>query len=119
MSTATAVKPLPTPEQLRAYADQLPEIYRDVLKAFQESDPNRFFGDGLATGTLHAYLHGGRHNKHELEIALGRLEEAEFFRYDDLLGFYFPTPLGEELLAVVSGRRPQVIAVPHLPKPTW
>lgn len=56
--TATETAPQPTDEQLRAYADQLPELYREILSAFQFADPNRQFGEGVLESTLKNYLRG-------------------------------------------------------------
>jgi hypothetical protein len=113
-------KPLPSGEQLRAYADQLPEMYHAILTAFQEADPNRFEYDGLLAGTLRAKLATDTdYNEAEIGVAMGRLIEAGFFRYEDYPGVYRPTRLGEELLAVVTGRRARRFQVPELPKPSW
>ena len=57
--TATApAAPQPTPEQLKAYVEQLPELYREIIAAFQFADPNRQYGEGVLESTLKNYLRG-------------------------------------------------------------
>lgn len=48
----SATKTEPTDEQLRAYADKLPAIYRDVLAAFPGESSNRRAGDGLYLSSI-------------------------------------------------------------------
>jgi len=55
--TATATPPNPpTDEQLREYAAQLPDLYKDILAAFQYADPSRDRGDGLFEESLANFL---------------------------------------------------------------
>ena len=50
MSTATAT--LPTQDQLREYAEQMPQVYKDILIALRAADPYRRVGKGVLRGTL-------------------------------------------------------------------
>ncbi len=155
--TATApAAPQPTPEQLKAYADQLPEIYREILAAFQFADPNRQYGEGVLESTLKNYLRGksmptgsGRgqdyrqkrldHKTHlrrlrsdktqramllsddTVSLALERLAAAGLIvpPLETRLGSLIPTPLGESLIAAVTGVTPTQLTLPELPKLTW
>lgn len=112
--------PLPSPQQLREYADRLPAVYADILTAFQRADPDRYEGDGLLVGTLKARLATDTdYNPGVIGVALGRLAEGGFFHYEDYPGVYRPSRLGEELLAAVTGHRAKPFSVPDLPKPNW
>ena len=148
--TATApAAPQPTPEQLTAYADQLPELYKDILVAFQYSQPSRVRGQGVLEGTLrnfifnrsrglvpgnfvgtiedlisppHSFSDAARDmTDREFSAAIDRLTDAGFFedRYETRFGSLIPTPLGERILAVVSGKETPARKLPDLPKPTW
>jgi len=54
--TATAPAPQPTPEQLKAYAEQLPDVYKDILVAIQAAQPNRVIGEGVFASTVRNFL---------------------------------------------------------------
>ncbi len=47
---------VPTDEQLKEYAAQLPDLYKDILAAFQYADPSRDRGEGLFEETLANFL---------------------------------------------------------------
>ena len=127
MSATTATKPLPTAEQLKAYADQLPDIYRDVLSAFTTADPRRRYHGDLSLETILAHVHNRRqasgnaevYDPQELMLALINLADAGFLVRVEPDPYYFPTEVGEELIAVLTGRRAPKLAVPDLPQPTW
>ena len=54
----TATKSLPPPSFLNEYAHKLPKVYRDVLAAFQQADPNRRYGEGIFLSTLRNFYLG-------------------------------------------------------------
>ena len=112
---------LPPEDKLRQYADQLPDIYRDVLAAFQSAGPGRSSGDSVAFGTIRNHLLNERraYTEAQLEVALANLVDAGFLDEPDFMQAFAPTPVGEELIAVLTGRRAAPPAVPELPKPTW
>ncbi|OWK45218.1 hypothetical protein [Fimbriiglobus ruber] len=115
---------LPTPEQLKAYADQLPSIYRDVLTAIPEVSVNYRASLTFAIPVLVVYLNNHNPNYHEYDIlaAVDRLERQKFLTVDHGAEGIFATPttLGEELIATLTGKRPEGKApFPDLPKPTW
>jgi hypothetical protein len=156
--TATApAAPQPTDEQLKDYADKLPELYKDILAALQYAQPDRVAGQGVLDGTVRNFLK----NKAEevrrrsalgpmyispdrvglllgkssylfgtaiLEVtdpafdaAIDRLAEAGFLEFPDdpRLGSLIPTPLGERLIAAITGKTTPRQDIPDLPKPTW
>lgn len=107
---------MPTDEQLRAYAESLPPIYREILTAFPRIEPNRKQGYGLAFQTLAADF-----EDRELGFSLGEIIQAcEELEQNNLAEikhriFVHPTPLGERLVAVVAGRQAPAVTVPKLP----
>lgn len=117
----TAPARMPTADQMKAYAEQLPQIYRDVLTAFQDATPGRRFGEPVALATLDKHLinQNRRYDAEETTLAVGKLVANGFLASANRFDFFQPTPLGEELIAAVTGRRAKQITVPDLPKPTW
>ncbi|MCU0706010.1 MAG: hypothetical protein MUF18_18760 [Fimbriiglobus sp.] len=118
MSTAPT---LPSPEKIKAYADELPEIYRLVLSALHAADPDRRYGEGVVPTLLWQQLAGVRSEyvRREYLRALEELEGKGFLYDDDENGLWGVTPLGEELLAAVTGKRAKNVVVPPLPKLNW
>jgi hypothetical protein len=47
---------VPTDEQLKEYAAQLPDLYKDILAAYQYLDPSRDRGEGLYEEQLANFL---------------------------------------------------------------
>lgn len=123
----TATKTEPTDEQLKAYAERLPEIYKQVLAAFPDQSPDRRAGDGLAYESVDEYLVRSApdwYRTQDLPKVLEQLERREFVkwhRYSDHPGVDFctPTPLGERLITSLTGHRPTEREIPPLPEPTW
>jgi hypothetical protein len=126
MSTATqsnwALQPPPPPaEQLRAYAQQLPDIYRDILVAFQTSGPPRTEGDPVAFGTIHMHLlnEGKTYTEAQLGAALDKLVANGFVSERDFLTWFAPTRWGEALIGLLTGTTTRPAIVPDLPQRTW
>ncbi len=148
--TATApATPQPTTEQLKAYADQLPDVYKDILVGFQFSQPSRVRGQGVLEGTLRNFIYNRSRGlipgnfvgtigdvvsppytfsaaardmtDVEFSAAIDQLTDAGFFEDRDgtRFGSLIPTPVGESLLAIVSGKAAPSRQLPDLPKPTW
>ncbi len=148
--TATApAAPQPTPEQLQAYADQLPDLYKYVLAALQFAQPNRVVGQGVLAGTVRMFLHNRRYalvgdtparefadprfsgqefldavpflSEEDFAGIADRLYEAGFLELDDEPKFprLTPTPLGERLIAALTGKETPHRPIPQLPNPTW
>jgi hypothetical protein len=119
MSTLAVKKP--TPEQIKAYAETLPAIYREILGAMQNADPLRRYGGGIDPRGFWQELVGSRseYTRGEYNYAVEQLEKRGFLGYDDSVGFYFPTDACEELMAVLTGKRAKTVEVPDLPEPNW
>jgi hypothetical protein len=112
---------IPTPEELRAYVDQVPQIYKDILATFQIASPNRSEGEPVAFGTLGRSLvnQGKTYTEYELELALGNLVDQSFLDESEFTQGYTPTRVGEALIATITGKRAKEVAVPALPSPNW
>ena len=142
--TATApAAPQPTAEQLKAYADQLPELYREVLAAIRAVNPHRRVGEGVFPSQIRNHL-SNEYERSERRwglndaggaypLKVGALTDIEFeqlldtlavngFIHDPLdtrLGRLIPTDLGEQLISILTGVPPRRVELPPLPKPTW
>jgi hypothetical protein len=111
---------MPTDDELRTYANDLPPIYRDVLAAFPAVDPDRKAGYGLAYQTLTAHFaeRGPSYGLGQVKQACEQLAGAGFLEVKH--GFFaHPTALGERLIAALTGRAAPAEQVPALPKPAW
>ena len=146
IATAPAA-PQPTAEQLKAYAGQLPDLYKDILIAIQASQPNRVVGQGVLAGTVRMFLLNkvakfaaayeaaltDRSTAHQFSgatdgmteddfrAATDNLFEAGLLELDDRPRFprLLPTALGERLIAILTGKETPRRPIPELPKPTW
>jgi hypothetical protein len=111
---------MPTDAEMAAYAQQLPQIYRDILAAFPEVEPGRKAGFGLAFQTLTAHFYNRKigHALDEVREACRQLAAAGLVEIHNEI-FAHPTELGERLIAILTGKRAPVMRVPDLPRPTW
>jgi hypothetical protein len=111
----------PTPEQLKAYADSLPEIYRRVLRSFHMTDPERRYGDGIAANAFWSEVLNSPsgYTRHDYRHALGQLQARGFLAFEEEIGYWRFTDLGEALLGVVVGGIAPKVTVPDLPDPKW
>lgn len=105
-------------EELRQYADSLPAIYREILAAFPRIEPHRRQGYGLAFQTLAADF-ADRHINYGLGEVIQACEELQQRRIVDIKHriFAHPTPLGERLIAILSGQEAAAVTIPKLPEP--
>ena len=100
------------------YVNSLPEIYRDILAAFPQFNPTRTVGYGLSCQSLHSALDGkyalGQIMKACENMAKGGVMEIKH----DI--FARPTPLGEELIATITGiAAPTLEVEPFPPLHEW
>lgn len=112
---------MPTDEEIKAYADKLPAIYRDVLAAFPAVAPDRRVGDGLALQTLLSHLiveADSPYTDDDIHLAITKLFESGFLDVKRGVACY-PTPLGEQLIGALTGQYAAERGIPDLPKPTW
>ena len=89
------------------YVNSLPEIYRDVLAAFPQFNPTRMAGHGLSFQSLYSAL-DGKYTLGQIVKAGENMTEGGVVEIEGKL-FAYPTSLGEELIAAITG-----IAAPTL-----
>ena len=112
---------MPNDAELKEYARNLPPIYRDIMAAFPGIEPGRKAGYGLAfqTLTMHFANTGRGYGLWEVQEACKQLANSGFIEIRDGI-FAHPTDLGEQLIAVVTGRaRAASPVIPQLPAHTW
>lgn len=97
------------------YVKSLPAIYRDILAAFPQFDSMRKVGYGLSYQSLYSAL-SGKYNLGEIQMACERMAEGGVMEIKNEI-FAHPTPLGEELIAVVTGGTVPQWAVPPFNPP--
>lgn len=112
---------MPSADEMVAYANDLPPIYRDILAAFPTIEPHRQAGYGLAFPTLAMYFANRQrgHSLGDVQVACRRLADNGFLEIKNEV-FAHPTDLGEQLIAIVADRpRASNADVPQLPARTW
>ncbi len=142
----TSVKSLPSGEQLQDYAAKMPRVYRDLLVAIREIDPDRCQGEGVFESSLRNHYSNKVNHQNGTTTSTSttpatsgndrqivRLVDDEFAMLVDRLvdkGFLedpvqtpfsriVPTKLGEALIEVLTGRPTRKIEVPELPPINW
>ena len=100
------------------YVKSLPDIYRDVLIAFPQFDSTRKVGYGLAYQSLYSAL-DGKYTPGQIIIACENMAKGGVMEIKNEI-FTRPTPLGEELIAAVTGGTvaPGLEVPPFNPPPT-
>ena len=83
------------------YLQTMPQLYKDVLGAFPQSDPMRAAGDGLAYQSIYSVLEG-KYSAREIKLACEQLAQGHAVEIKHTI-FIHPTGLGEQLIAAVSG----------------
>jgi hypothetical protein len=112
---------MPSDAEITAYAQRLPDIYREILAAFPEIEPGRKAGYGLAIQTLTMHFFNTRRpfSLDDVQEACKRLADEGFIETKNQF-FVHPTPLGERLIAAVTGMPPASSpSLPDLPARTW
>ena len=106
-----------TAEQLSSYAQNLPDIYQEILSAFPRIEPHRKAHYGLAYQTIWADM-----EQRKCGISLGQLMKAcERLAEQNVVEikhrmFVHPTDTGEQLIEALAGQQAQQAAeVPALP----
>jgi len=96
------------------YARSLPAIYRDILAAFPQFDPTRKEGYGLSFQSLYSAMNG-KYSIGDIKLACDQMMHAGVMEIRNTI-FATPTPMGEELIAAVTGGNPASKAsVPPFP----
>ena len=83
------------------FIKRLPDIFRDILAAFPRFDPTRKAGYGLSYPSLYSAL-DGKYDLGEIHLACERMAEAGVLEIKNEI-FANLTPLGEELIAAITG----------------
>jgi len=112
---------MPSDAEMTAYAKSLPDIYRDIMKAFPAIEPDRKAGYGLAFQTVAMHFANTRrgYSLEEVQEACMRLADQGFIEIKNGI-FAHPTDLGEQLIAAVTDRpRASSLSLPPLPARTW
>jgi hypothetical protein len=112
---------MPSDTEMAAYAKNLPPIYHDIMAAFLEIEPGRKAGYGLAFQTIAMHFANTKrgHGLEEVREACKQLAGSGFVEIKNDI-FVHPTDLGEQLIAVVTGKpRASKFTVPQLPPRTW
>ena len=94
------------------YLKGLPDIYRDLLEAFPRFDCTRKAGHGLSVQSLYSAL-DGKWSLGEIRLACQEMADGGAVEIRNEI-FVYPTQLGEELIAALSGGKPAV-TVPKFP----
>jgi hypothetical protein len=97
------------------YVKSLPDIYRDILAAFPRFDPTRKVGYGLAYQSLYSALNG-KYSLGEIRLACENMAAGGAVEIKNEI-FVNPTPLGEELIAAITGGTVPPPAVPPFKPP--
>ncbi len=124
---------MPLDEALKRYVDGMPDIYKDIFRAFPEAEPGRRRGDSLLLGTIavvmnehkpvvmneHQSRSGTYYHFSEIEQACRTLASYNFFRAPsvNLSLMLRPTPLGEDVIEHLSGHAAPPPRVPELGPP--
>jgi hypothetical protein len=112
---------MPTDAEIKSYANNLPQIYRDIMAAFPAIEPGRKAGYGLAFQTIAMHFANLRRSwlLGDVQEACKHLADRGFIEIKNRI-FAHPTSLGERLIAAVTGA-PSVSneSVPALPVQTW
>lgn len=114
----------------KEFVEALPVIYRDILGAFPEIEPARKEGDALAFQTLYerlrnwprgdsfrSYVEADRRNSYsirEIVQACENMQKHGVVEIKDEI-FVSPTPVGEELISLLTGKRAGEFSVPDFP----
>lgn len=98
---------MPITEQ---YVQSLADVYRDLLSAFPSFDTTRKVGHGLSFQSLYSALNG-KYTLGEIKTACLEMEKGGVVTIRNQI-FAHPTPIGEELIARVTGGQ---VAAPIVP----
>ena len=111
----------------KTYVDSLPLIYRHILAAFPKIEPARRAGEGLAYQTLFEHLRSRKRpllkKGEKAEWSLGEIIEAcQNMEKGGAVQikqniFVCPTPLGEEMITLLTGAKAGEYHVPEFPSP--
>ncbi|HEX7380140.1 MAG TPA: hypothetical protein VF278_23670 [Pirellulales bacterium] len=107
-----------TAEQIDAYIADIPDIYREILTAFPNVEPNRQPRYGLAYQSLWADFQqrGLAYSLGELMAACEQLASHGLVTIKHGIVVH-PTDRGELLISALTGKTAKSVPVPALPPP--
>jgi hypothetical protein len=100
------------PMTTREFAESLPDIYRDILRAFPLFVPRGTPRAGVAFQSLYVGL-GDKYTLAEVRVACERMAEAGVMTIEHEI-FAHPTARGQELIAALVGETAED-TVPEFP----
>lgn len=105
-------------KDLKDYVESLDPIYKEILKAFPRIEPHRKQGYGLAFQTLAGDFENTKKpiSVGEVILACKELEENGIVKTKNRI-FVHPTPLGEKMIALITGDEAPELTVPKLKPP--
>ena len=96
------------------YVTDLPDIYRAILAAYPRFDSTRKVGYGLSYQSLYSALEG-QYTLGQIMMACKNMADGKVMQIKRGI-FACPTPLGEELIAAITGNpRPELEVPPFNP----
>ena len=119
MATVTSKTSRPSLQKIKAYAVDLPEIYRKVLTFIANSDPDRIRCELFSLGVIRSQRTMHDPSDRELMTCLYELQDAGFLILEPRVNSLELTEIGEDLLEAVTGHQAKTVVIPKLPKPKW
>ena len=107
-----------TDKDILDYAQNLPDIYREILATFPRVEPSRRAGYGLALQTIAADFEGRKLSYGLAEViqACERLQQHGLIDIKHRI-FVQPTKDGERVIAALTRQQAPPVLVPDLPPP--
>ncbi len=90
------------------YVDSLPEIYRDILRAFWMFNPLRRPEYGVAFQSLYSVLNDKGYTLGQIREACIQMQKGGVLEIRNEI-FAHPTAAGDELIEFVNHNRPPVV----------
>lgn len=87
------------------YVESLPDIYRDILRAFWMFNPLKRPGYGVAFQSLYSVLNDKGYSLGQIHEACVQMQKGGVVEIRNEI-FAHPTPAGDELIALVNSDRP-------------
>lgn len=96
-----------------AYVEQLPDIYKDVLRTFALLNPPQRLADGAAVQSLWSNLHD-KYTLAQVRVACEKMADAGVVTLKNEI-FVHVTPTGLRLVELLTGYDEQQLGVPDFP----
>lgn len=96
------------------YVEQLPQIYKDILKSFFMFNPQKRIGERVAVQSLYSALRDKKYTLAQIKTACEKMQEAGVVEISDVI-FVEPTETGKQLIEVLERPDPATTIVPDFP----